>query len=312
MEITKEKDIIIFHVGGGINGIGPVTRLLDMFGNNCVLYVFDARESDSDIDQQENYGKSGVRSVLVNECIGGENKKYNFRINKVGSSSSLYPPSEESLDYHITPWSGSRYIKTWRDNTQLNEIVEVDAITLETFMEREGIVPDVLSIDAQGAELNIMKGCQEYINDIFCIVSEVEFEQIYEGQDLFQHHSRFLRTNGFRLADIMNPQRWHPAPVIGEGFLTVGEALWFKRVNELQIINTSDFIKCAAIAFSFNRVSFMYSILEKCNFEYVKSLCNKFHYEYMFKVYNFIKDNLQSYENDPKFFMKNFNTSINL
>lgn len=315
MKINQEKDIIIFHIGGGINGIGPVTRLLDMFGNNCVLYVFDARETDSDIDQQCHYDNLGIRSTFINKCIGGENRKYNFRVNKVGSSSSIYPPAKKALNYHITPFSQSLDIKTWEDNTQLDKIIEIDTINLNSFIEEEGTVPDVVSIDVQGAELDIMRGCEKYIEDIFCIVSEVEFTEIYEGQPLFQDQAKFLKEAGFKLVDIMNPQRWHPAPVIGEGFLTVGEALWFKDLNSSYILSNQ--MKVAAVAFSFNRISYMFAVLERLitktsSYEYVKEYCNKYHYEYMFKVYNFIKDNLQSYEDDPKFFMKNFNTSINL
>jgi len=312
MEINKDRDIVIFHVGGGINGIGPATRLLDMFGKNCVVYVFDARETDSDIEQQSDYDNSGIRSKLVNKCIGGKTGKHFFRVNKVGSSSSMYEPSKYVLDYHITPWSESPKIKTWGENTELDKLIEVDTITLKEFISKEKVTPDVLSIDAQGSELDIIEGCGEYLKEVFCIVSEVEFTEIYEGQPLFQDQAKFLKTEGFKLIDIMNPQRWHPAPVIGEGCLTVGEALWFREQFCDLTTSTSSFIKFAAVAFSFNRISFMNKLLLTRDYEDVKKYCNKYHYEYMFKVYTYIKDNLQRYEEDPKFFIKNFTTSINL
>ena len=105
-------------------------------------------------------------------------------------------------------------IHTWGENCELDHVEEVESVTLDSIV-RENILPapDVLSVDAQGAELRIMKGGERCIADsVLCVVSEVEFYEIYQGQGLFSDQMNFLSSHGFRFVDLYSKQYWHPAP----------------------------------------------------------------------------------------------------
>ena len=77
--------------------------------------------------------------------------------------------------------------------------IEVEAVTLESFMAAEAIPRiDLLWMDIQGAELAALHGLGARIADVALIHAEVEFEEIYRGQPLFPEVHAFLESRGFR------------------------------------------------------------------------------------------------------------------
>ena len=58
---------------------------------------------------------------------------------------------------------------------------------------------NILWMDTQGAELLILEGLEEKINDIDIIHTEVEFIQMYKNQPLFNDIKSFLNKNNFLL-----------------------------------------------------------------------------------------------------------------
>jgi FkbM family methyltransferase len=77
--------------------------------------------------------------------------------------------------------------------------IEVETVTLESFMQAEGIPRiDLLWMDIQGAELAALRGLGARLADVALIHTEVEFEEVYTGQPLFAEVRRFLEAQGFR------------------------------------------------------------------------------------------------------------------
>jgi len=176
---------------------------------------------------------------------------------------------------------------------------------------KKKIIPDALSIDAQGVEFNIMKGCKEYLKSINNIVTEVEFYEIYKDQGLFSDQMSLLFDNNIRLMEIINIQRWHPGPVIGEGFMTVGEAIWFRCVNNfLENFDHSKIIrgiKLAAMAYSYSRYSYSYTLLKELRnrgFNIV-NICNDNGFGKLNKLMEVIDNNLDNYNKDKNYLEKN-------
>jgi len=147
-------DIVMFHVGG-VGGYGPIDHIINQFAEHAVVVCFEANPTESDLLVQEQYAARGVRTVLVPRCVGDVQGKQHFYVNKHPESSSLFPPAPQALQEHVV-YPG---INTWGENCELDRVVEVDTITLDVLV-RDNILPapDVLSIDAQGAELRIMRG----------------------------------------------------------------------------------------------------------------------------------------------------------
>lgn len=307
----QPQDIVLLHVGGSLGSYGPIDSVLRCFPRQSVVFAFEARESEEDKIMQSRYEANGVRTILVNACIGETSGTFPFFINKHGESSSMFPPSPQALDEHLLGYPPG--VRTWRQNTELERMITLNTISLQEFTEQQGIIPDVLSIDAQGMELRIMKGAMNAMRLANCIISEVEFFEIYSGQGLFHEQMLLLDSYGFRLADLLNTQYWHPGLAWGEGFLTVAEALWFKKIDAFLKLSSQENhfilrgIKLSALAFAFKRYSYSYALLKelmKCDNALVAELCYKHGFEILLKMTDEVDNNLDNYALDNSFFVK--------
>lgn len=310
MEIQPHQ-IVILHVGGSLGSYGPIDAVLRYFPRQSVVVVFEARECEEDRLMQSRLEANGAHTILVSACISEANGTSPFFINKHDESSSMLRPSPQALDEHIVGYSPPG-VTTWRQNTEVDRTVTLNTITLGEFTEQQGIVPDVLSIDAQGMELRIMRGASNVLRHSNCVVSEVEFFEVYSGQGLFHEQMLLLDGYGFRLADLLNSQYWHPGPACGEGFFTVAEGLWFKKIDAF--LKTSDKnhfllrgIKLSALAFAFKRYSYAYALLKqllKHDSATVPELCHTYGFEILLAMTSEVDNNLGNYAADNAFFVK--------
>lgn len=103
--------------------------------------------------------------------------------------SSLFPPEPSVLERF--PALG------------LMEQVSEQDVTVRTLdgWAREAGVPaaDVIKLDAQGAELGILRGAAGLLRSVRTIEAEVMFNPLYTGQPLFGDIDAYLRSHGFVL-----------------------------------------------------------------------------------------------------------------
>lgn len=307
-------DIVIFHVGG-VGGYGPVKKVIEMFPERAVVICFEANPSEKDLLIQEKYQKRGVRTVFIPKCVGETRGKQRFYVNKHRASSSIFPPAPEAAGEHILGLD--KGINTWGENCELDYLAEVDTVILDELIA-DGILPnpDILSMDTQGSEMPIMRGGRRALEDLLCVICEVNFSEIYEGQELFFSQQKFLHDRGFRIADVLNAQYWHPGPAAGVGFLTVGEALFFrdlktyyskfeKQDSKLLLYKL---IKMAAIAYSFDRVSYSSKILkltsEKFGAEAESLILSDKNFKPMLEKHYYMQKNHGNYLKDSHFFYR--------
>lgn len=320
--VSKELnplDIVLFHVGG-TGKYGHIDTVIKRFAPHAVVVCFEANSSEKDELVQEQYVASGVRTFLVPKCVGDVPGKQPFYVNKYPESSSLFPPSPQALQEHIMCVSMTKGcpIHTWGENCELDHIEDVEAITLDG-ITGDGTLPapDVLSLDAQGAELRIMRGGERCIAEsVLCVVSEVEFFEIYQGQDLFCAQMSFLSGHGFRFADLYSKHYWHPAPAAGKGFLTAGEAFFFrdleKYCSRFQGPQSDTLlyklIKLSAIAYAFGRFSYSSKIvtllLEKYGDKAKSLFLSNKSYSPVLKMQQYMQNNHSKYLRDFEFFYK--------
>jgi len=158
-----------------------------------------------------------------------------------------------------------------------------------------------------------MKGTGSAMRLVNSVISEVEFSEVYSGQGLFHEQMSLLDSYGFRLADLLNSQYWHPGPVCGQGFFTVAEALWFKQIAKFLELNLQDNhfilrgIKLSAVAFAFGRYSYAYAVLKELmnrDKALVTQLCSEHGYEILLKIVAEVDNNMSSYTLDNSFFVK--------
>ncbi|MCU0666045.1 MAG: FkbM family methyltransferase [Candidatus Omnitrophica bacterium] len=307
------NDIVIWHVGGS-GDCGPVEKILcSPFRDKVKLIIFEPREASNDAKYIQELSLRGIKGLLVNTCVLDKVGKQTLYINKHPQSSSLLRPAQKAKLEHI-PWGDWL---TWAEDTALDRTVTVETTTIDRLVQGNNLpLPDVVSIDAQGSELPVLLGgAQSISKNTLCVVSEVEFFEIYEGQGLFQDQYQFLYKLDFRLADILNQQYWHPSFRLGEGFLSVGEALFLRNPgtwgdyasydDERKVISL---LKLAVISYCFERYSNVYRIIETIKKQFADAskviLSATADYNKLIEVYNFINQNMDKYKTD-KFYLQN-------
>ena len=296
-KITKEQLVITIHHIGGIGGYGP-SAALDRLGDVWWI-VYDALEASLATADAMPSG----RYSLVNRCLGGTNSRVKFHTTAASSASSMLLPDPAAADYTVMLDDGSA--RVWGPHTQITESCEVDVRTLDSLVA-DGEVPpiDFLSIDAQGAELEILRGAEKALRErVTGLVCEIEFAPLYQGQGLFCDSNSVLAGHGFRLCDITSPQYLNTAPLPhelqGKGFFTVGEALFLRNpgtwnghrggdgVNEPSLDAVVQTLKLAGVAVAFDQLDYALTLCrrleqaglvslarlaENCDVKYIKLL----------------------------------------
>lgn len=231
------SEIVVYHVGGGDSSIGPIEQVRKS-GFPLEVITFEA---------------------LDGKCLSDAEGEADFYVNKSPLSSGLLPPNPRYKDETASTMSGS-----WGAETTLERQIRVRTTTIDA-LRPSYQRPDVLSLDVQGAELRVMRGAAETLRETLCVVSEVEFSPIYEGQPLFGDQAAFLAPYGFRLMEFFYVQSWHPGERFGLGFITVAEAVWLRF--DYETLPRERVERLAMIAAGFGRMSYVLRLLEHLNGE---------------------------------------------
>jgi FkbM family methyltransferase len=122
---------------------------------------------------------------------------------------------------------------------EVNEQIEIDAVSFDYFCKEKGIRADFLKLDTEGTEFGIMKGAVGQIeNNILGLRSEVAFDYIFKGMPLFGDLNQFMLERGFFLLNIDYDGRGdyqnESVKVDGRyGILTSSDAVWLRRMDTI-------------------------------------------------------------------------------
>lgn len=224
------------------------------------LYLCDPRENDKN-------RKNIIKNILWNENITKEFNYFNAR-----DTSSLYMPN---LDYLKNFPNIERF--------NLNSTIKLEAKTIDYFIKNKTINDiDFMKIDAQGSELNILKGGEKFLkNNLIGLQIEVEFNEIYKGQPLFNGIDSFIRNNlGLQLWDLQ-PHYWSYKNNLkqpnSKGQLVYADALYLKPITNLELIKKNINIdKFINKIFSLIYVSIMYGFYDYAEFVLKNKKINKY------------------------------------
>lgn len=179
-------DKIIFDVGAN-NG----DSFIDEAKQNPNILVFAFEPTPKLIDIIKSKTKDLSNYVLIEKAVSNFNGKAKFNI--AGQSdwgcSSLLEFSDKSKTH-------------WKDRTdfKVTEQIEVDVITLESFIIEKQIPKiDYLHIDAQGSDLNILKGMGDFIKIVKSgkIEAGNKVDILYKGQNTVKESIEFIKDNMF-------------------------------------------------------------------------------------------------------------------
>lgn len=318
--MSQPFQFVVYHVGGGDNAIGPPEQIMRALPDHALLVVFEIRSDNSDPVELRTFKKTGQKMLSVNRGVDIKSAKRQFYVNKFPLSSSLLESSPIARDDD----PGYPFCHTWGENTEIDEEITVDVSPLDQIIDEFKLPsPDFLSIDAQGAELNILKGATKAFSEhIIGAVTEVEFSEIYSKQALFDEQMSWYSTQGMRLVQIFNQQDWHPGPRMpGQAFLTVGEALFIKYVHlfedgedrpsrafvELDSQTGIQLLKIMAVARSFKMLSYATKIAQFVLYhrpEMIEVANNVPILKECLELGDYVTMNHSIYEQDKDFFMK--------
>jgi FkbM family methyltransferase len=134
---------------------------------------------------------------VLNKCVSNFNGITKF-----------YPINEEKT---VTNWfDGNRGASSlYKSNGNADHIekyvqdeIETECITIKSFAEEKNInFIDAVWIDAQGEELNVLKGFESLLKTVKVIHTEIERIPIYENQSLYPEINDYLLDNNFTLVD---------------------------------------------------------------------------------------------------------------
>ncbi|MEZ5054534.1 MAG: FkbM family methyltransferase [Chitinophagales bacterium] len=210
--ISKDESICIFDIGAceGENSI----RYARLFPK-ATIYTFEPLPSNFDlvIQNKEKYRVENMHPIssCLSNTIGEttfhlssgnpddkEMKDWNF-----GNKSSSILPPEKTLEVH--PW------------LKFEKTIKVPTTTLIDFCKQHAIsTVDYIHMDVQGAELMVLQGAGDFINQIKMIWLEVEAEELYKGQPLEKDIANFMLQHHFvKIEDTV--------------YTTAGDQFWVQR-----------------------------------------------------------------------------------
>ena len=122
-------------------------------------------------------------------ALAGETGEVVFHEANWPPASSIYPPNEEFL----APFPYASHLLGVRGRRRLQ------AVSLDDACRTEGIRPDCLKLDVEGAELQVLRGGESATGQTLLLDVEVEFAPLRAGQPLFADVDVHLRDRGWRL-----------------------------------------------------------------------------------------------------------------
>lgn len=96
----------------------------------------------------------------------------------------------------------------YRENTPFFSDDQIEpetrqATTLDKLLFRRHIPRTLLKIDAQGSELDILRGAGVILNDVIALILEVSVFPYNSGAPLHEEVEEYVRSQGFQLAEVL-------------------------------------------------------------------------------------------------------------
>lgn len=171
-----------------------------LLGQHLTIYGFDAdadacNEANAELEARQVPWKEKHIPLALASTVG----EATLYVTGHPACNSLYPPNEALA---------ARF-KGYEHSMKPLFTVEIETTTIDEFCKRENIQFDFLQIDVQGADLDVLKGAIDALeNCLLGVQVEVEFVSLYVQQPLFTDIDLFLRSYGLALFDLITDNPW--------------------------------------------------------------------------------------------------------
>ena len=135
------------------------------------------------------------RITVFNMAVGDETKTIPFYpVDNTGSEHNVGASSKYKF---VEGLNGSFFGKTWNQTE-----IQVQQVTLDNWRRDNNIGSvDMIWMDAQGGELDVLKGAEETLKTVRVIFTEVGIGTYYQGQSLKPEIDAYLASMGFEELD---------------------------------------------------------------------------------------------------------------
>lgn len=171
-------------------------KMLDVFPNST-LYAFECNPETLPLCRE--VAAVEPRIVLTEKALsdlGGTVKFLPIDTKKTVTEHENGNPGASSFFKASPLYPREKYVQ----NEVMVEAVRFDSLDIPA--------PDLLWLDAQGAELQILKGFGEKLKDVKVIKLEVLFKEQYIGAPLFDEIEEWLTAQGFRFVRFLERYEW--------------------------------------------------------------------------------------------------------
>ena len=247
--LRNPAKLMLHHVGG--RGFGVALSPPARFNRDLTYVLYEA---DADCAREMAEANPHENFHVLPYCLGRENGRARLNIMSRPSNSSLLelapaygPYSCEITASDPTDSTGiARLDAIFEEEIKVARQVDVETRTLDDLVAEGslpyGAVPDVLSLDTQGTELDILSGAVDAVRSgVLVLALEIAFHSFYQGQTQFARLLDFADDAGFHFGGFTNLREMSPyrAPLgqRGKGFTGFGDATFFRRIETLDSLN---------------------------------------------------------------------------
>lgn len=190
--------------------------------------------------------------TLYQKAVWSKKGVISFHLTRGWQQSSHYQPNHNFVD---------NFPK--RDRFDLIKKIEMETDTIDNLVDAK---IDFIKIDAQGGELEILKGANKTLDHVMGLELEVGLHAIYLNQPMFNNVVNVMDEKDFVFIDFISLRRWERSNLYSSmGQLVFGDAI-FLRSPEWIIQNYGDngqkLLRYIAICSLYNRFDIINCILQ--------------------------------------------------
>ena len=247
LESNLKKNFTLLDIGAA-DGVNAKWNIISKKSN--IILVEPHKKS---AQRLKNKGLNVIESVLNSE----DNKEVKFYSTKKATCSSFYKPNFN----HLKKFSDSDRFKIISEEVFVSKSLDTE---IKKFSQ-----PDFIKIDTEGSELDILKGSNETLQNVHGLEVECSFNQLREGQPLFNEVRDYLEKKGFIFIDFVTMIRWekesfsfHGQPQITDALFLKNEEIVIKKFLSNEI-NLDDLINYIVVLITYERVDILKYIYNK-------------------------------------------------
>jgi FkbM family methyltransferase len=133
--------------------------------------------------------------------VGGRIKFIPMALNNIDGPMKFYPLDEQASRGNNTGMASKFKLidpAVFPHELSIQREVTVPGTTLDSWCQLNRVAPEIIWMDAQGAELDILTGAVQSLHSVQAILTEVGITPYYHGHTLKPNIDAFLNAQGFR------------------------------------------------------------------------------------------------------------------